>query len=102
MKEKKNFEPISATPEAVYQLAVDIDRFMEDYDTYGYRDNVGDVRDVHDKEANIQNIAHDIDHGRTCYLKNGLQECIDDDSELELTKTAESLLRRLNLMRCNH
>ncbi|MFT9117084.1 MAG: hypothetical protein ABF497_08140 [Sporolactobacillus sp.] len=96
MNEVKNLHIILETPEAAYPLAADIDQFLEDYDTYEYRD------DVEDKEENIQNIAHDIYEGKTDYLKKGLQECIDDNRDPEQTKTAESILRELNLIRCKN
>ena len=96
MTEAKNFKPLSMTPEVVYDLAVDIDQFMENFDTYEYRD------DVDDREENARNIERDIYDGKTDYLKKGLQEYIDDNRDPEQTKTAESLLRRLNLIQCKH
>lgn len=95
MTEANNVKLIIGTKGA-YQLAADIDQFMEDYDTYEYRD------DVEDKEENARNIEHDIYEGKTDYLKKGLQEYIDDDRNPEQTKTAESLLRELNLIRCKN
>lgn len=96
MTEANNFKPLSGIPGSVYGLAVDIDQFMENFDTYEYRD------DVDDREENARNIAQDIYEGKTDYLKKGLQEYIDDNRDPEQTETAESLLRRLNLIRCNH
>lgn len=96
MTEEKNFKPLLVAPTAVYQLAVDIDQFTDDFDTYEYRD------DVEDKEDNIQDIESDIYEGKTDYLKNWLQECIDDNRIPEQTKTAKSLLCRLNLIRRNN
>jgi hypothetical protein len=95
MTEEKNFETVSATPEAVYQLAADIDQFW----SYGDGD---DVRNVKHKEATVKRIAHYIDAGRTYYLILGIQAFVeayvDGNSNSELVKTASSLLRRLNLM----
>lgn len=96
MEEVNNVKQLPAAPEAVYDLAVDIDQFMENFDTYEYRD------DVDDREENVRNIERDIYEGKTDYLKKGLQEYIDDNRDPEQTKTAERLLRRLNLIQCNH
>lgn len=90
MNEAKNFKLLSMTPEAVYQLAADIDQFWN-------FESGNDVR-------NVKRIAHFINIGRTYYLKIGLQAFIDGnrDRDPEQTKTAESLLRRLNLIQRNH
>ncbi|MFV0529138.1 MAG: hypothetical protein ACK5MN_10525 [Lachnospiraceae bacterium] len=77
------------TPEAIHQLAVDIDRFSEEYDTYGYRD------DVDDTEENIQEIERTIIDGEIAPLKKYLQEIIDEDNLPEHIQTAKQLLRRL-------
>ncbi|MFV0485402.1 MAG: hypothetical protein ACK5MU_04250 [Candidatus Saccharimonadales bacterium] len=76
-------------PEAIHQLAVDIDRFAEEYDTYGYRD------DVDDTEENIKEIECTIINGEIAYMKRYLQEIIDEDNPPEHIQTAKRLLCRL-------
>ena len=66
------------------QLATEIDEFTENFDPYEYRDQVSD------KEANIAEIAGNIENGDTDYLKEYLSDIIaESEVESDVTQARE-------------
>jgi len=59
----------------VMELATRLDKFTENFDTYGYRD------DVEDREENIRSIARDIENGELSGMKEMLQYAIDEETD---------------------
>lgn len=72
------------------KLAVDMDNFSEEYDTYEYRDS------VEDKGENIRKLSADLQAGDIDGLKEWLQGVIDEEEPEEDVKTAQSLLKRID------
>lgn len=74
------------------KLAVDLDQFSEDYDTYGYRDV------VEDKEGNIQKIYDDLVSGNVEQIRDWIAEiAADENDDLEsVVHDAGELLKRLD------
>lgn len=71
-------------------LAEDIDKFMYDYDIFGYWDGV-DIR-----KHNIQHIADQIGRGQTDYLIGYFQVILEEEDRPAFLTRAEQLLLRLN------
>ncbi|AOT68757.1 YodL domain-containing protein [Geosporobacter ferrireducens] len=70
----------------VIELATRLDKFAENFDTYGYRD------DVEDKEENIRSIARDIENGELSGMKEMLQYAIEEETDVP---EAAALLQQL-------
>ena len=75
---------------AMEKLAVDLDAFAYDLDTYEYHDSVGN------REEGIQEIKKNIGQGNTEYLKEWLKDVITASENPEEQKEAEPLLARLD------
>ena len=60
----------------IRQLAVDIDQFSFDFDTYGYWNDYGDK--AADREESIQSVTNDIWRGEAEYLQEFLREVINN------------------------
>lgn len=71
-------------------LAVDIDKFSEEYDVYGYWDTVDD------REENVSRIYCDVQSGDTGYIREWLQGVVDEEEPVEDVKKAEQLLKKLD------
>lgn len=71
-------------------LAVDIDRFAYDLDTYGYRDAVDDP------EQNVAKVTSDLLNGKAQYLKDWLQEVVDEVDLPESVEEAKKLIARMD------
>lgn len=71
----------------VMELAARLDEFAENFDTYGYRD------DVEDREENIRSIARDIENGDLSGIKEMLQYALEEETEV---REAAALLERLS------
>lgn len=71
----------------VMELAACLDEFAENFDTYGYRD------DVEDREENIRSIARDIENGDLSGIKEMLQYALEEETEV---REAAALLERLS------
>ncbi|MDL2301017.1 ssDNA-binding domain-containing protein [Lachnospiraceae bacterium OttesenSCG-928-D06] len=71
-------------------LAVEIDQFCYDYDTYEYRDSVDD------REEQVKNIEGDIASGEIEYLQDFLQEVIEEGQVEEDVQRAKELLQKLS------
>ena len=72
----------------VMELAARLDEFAENFDTYGYRD------EVEDKEENIRSIARDIESGDLSGMKEMLQYALEEETEVQ---EAAALLERLSV-----
>lgn len=70
----------------VMVLATRLDEFAENFDTYGYRD------DVEDKEENIRSIARDIENGDLSAMKEMLEYAIEEETD---APEAADLLQQL-------
>lgn len=70
----------------VIELAAQLDEFAENFDTYGYRD------DVEDREENIRSIARDIENGDLSGMKEMLQYAIEEETDVS---EATALLKQL-------
>lgn len=68
------------------ELAVQIDEFSENYDHYGYHD------DVEDREENIQTIVQMIEDGEISGIKEMLEDAIEEDID---APEAKALLQKL-------
>lgn len=77
-------------PEAVMKLAVDLDQFAKDHDSYEYQDTVGDRMD-----AINQNFL-DISNGKTGGIQKWLQTIIEESELPEEISTAKELLERVS------
>jgi len=93
-KEHQNTAPV--IPELIHQLAVDIDQFANDFDTYGYWD------DVEDTEENISQIKNDIFEGKAEGIKEFLRDVNTRDDLPDEVEKAKGLLRRLNNVETNN
>lgn len=71
-------------------LAVDLDQFSEDYDTYEYN-NV-----VEDEAENVRNIYQWLQSGETENIATWLNEVIEDEEPKEDMEKATELLSRLD------
>ena len=73
----------------IKKLAVDLDNFSYEYDTYGYKDT------VENREEQVEKITEDILNKDTAGLKNWLIE-VSEESDIDSdVVTARSLLSRL-------
>ena len=73
----------------IRKLAVDLDNFSYEYDTYGYKDT------VENREEQVEKITEDILNKDTAGLKNWLIE-VSEESDIDSdVVTARSLLSRL-------
>lgn len=72
-------------------LATDIDRFAYDLDAYGYGDAVDDP------EQNVTRIASALMNGNAQYLKDWLQEIVDEIDHLESVECAKNLINRMEV-----
>lgn len=70
-------------------LATKIDTFAYEYDVYQYQDS------VEDRQAQVEEMTADIQVGESGYLKDFLQEVIEEDAELKNVENAKELLQRL-------
>lgn len=70
-------------------LAAEIDTFAYEYDVYQYRDS------VEDRQAQVEEMTANIQTGESGYLKDFLQEVIEEDAEPENVEKAKELLQRL-------
>jgi len=80
----------------IYQLALDIDEFIYDFDTYGYWDDAG--HSAEDREENVQFIADDISHGKTESFKDFFAGVIENDSCADTKEKAQELLDHLTIV----
>lgn len=71
-------------------LAVDLDQFSEDYDTYEYNNA------VEDKEENVRNIYQWLQSGEVEHIAKWLNEVIEDEEPKEDVEKATELLSRLD------
>lgn len=74
----------------VEKLAVDIDTFAYDNDFYEYQDR------VEDREQAVQEVQHDLVHGKTDSLKSWLQVFVDEGEPEEIVSAAQGLIDRLD------
>lgn len=70
----------------VMKLAARLDEFADDFDPYGYRD------EVEDREENIRSIARDIENGDLSGMKEMLQYAIEEETQAQ---EAAALLEQL-------
>lgn len=70
-------------------LAEEIDAFAYEYDVYQYRDS------VEDRQAQVEELTSDIQTGESGYLKDFLQEVIEEGADPEDVEKAKELLERL-------
>ena len=78
--------------EQLQSLAVEIDTFVYDYDSYSYNDAVDD------RETAIDNIRQDLTSGKVGGLKQWLQDVIDESGtdNPDITDHAISLMEKLD------
>lgn len=76
------------------KLAVDIDQFSFDYDTYGYRDAVDD------REQAVRDIMDNMAAGHIGYLKEWLQDIATDSDDMgqAFADQAKGLLSRMQYL----
>lgn len=89
----ENVEILGTFPEPVdqaKQLAIEIDQFSYDYDTYEYKDNVGD------REAQLAMLTEDISNGQADYLQDFLRDVIEDAGLEENVRKAQELSQKLS------
>ena len=73
----------------IEKLAGEIDEFAYGYDTYAYQDEVSD------REEHIASIKTSIETGDTGYLKEWLNEIIEENEYTEHVSQAKQLLKKL-------
>lgn len=89
----ENVEILGTFPEPVdqaKQLAIEIDQFSYDYDTYEYKDNVSD------REAQLEMLTEDISNGQADYLQDFLRDVIEDAGLAENVRKAQELSQKLS------
>lgn len=89
----ENVEILGTFPKPVdqaKQLAIEIDQFSYDYDTYEYKDNVSD------REAQLAMLTEDISNGQADYLQDFLQDVIEDAGLAENVRKAQELSQKLS------
>ena len=72
------------------ELAADIDKFSEEYDTYEYWDAVDD------REENVSRIYCDLQSGDAGYIREWLQGVIDEWEPVEDVKAAKAFVNRID------
>ena len=73
------------------QLASEIDQFMYDYDTYAYHDQVPD------REAQVAELAADLDNGEADYMKKYLSEIVEhQEGAPEDIEGAKKLIEKID------
>lgn len=72
------------------ELAADIDKFSEEYDTYEYWDAVDD------REENVSRIYCDLQSGDAGYIREWLQGVIDEGEPVEDVKAAKAFVNRID------
>mgnify|MGYP000001905461 CR=1 FL=1 len=77
----------------IKKLAVDLDNFSYEYDTYGYKDT------VENREEQVEKITEDILNKDTAGLKDWLTEVTEESDIDSDVVTAQSLLSRLEKCR---
>ncbi len=73
----------------IEKLAAEIDEFAYGYDTYAYQDEVSD------REEHIASIKTSIETGDTGYLKEWLNEIVEENEYTEHVSQAKQLLKKL-------
>ena len=73
----------------IEKLAGEIDEFAYGYDTYAYQDEVSD------REEHIASIKTSIETGDTGYLKEWLNEIVEENEYTEHVSQAKQLLKKL-------
>ena len=73
----------------IKKLAGEIDEFAYGYDTYAYQDEVSD------REEHIASIKTSIETGDTGYLKEWLNEIVEENEYTEHVSQAKQLLKKL-------
>lgn len=71
------------------RIAAEIDTFAYEYDVYQYRDS------VEDRQAQVEELTSDIQTGESSYLRDFLQEVIEEGADPEDVEKAKELLERL-------
>lgn len=71
------------------QLAVELDRFVHDYDTYSYRN------DVHSMTENVTELTEMLEQGNTEHITEWLNEAISEGIAPEEEGRAKELLEKL-------
>ncbi|MBM6809340.1 hypothetical protein [Faecalicoccus pleomorphus] len=71
------------------EMAVEIDRYIQDMDLYGYRD-----QEVHPGSI-CKETMRDIQEGHTAHIEKFLQETINDDRDVKMSEKAKDLLKCL-------
>ena len=74
------------TPE---EMAIEIDRYIQDMDLYGYRD-----QELYPGSI-LEETMHDIQEGNTAHIEKFLQETISDDRDVKMSEKAKDLLKCL-------
>lgn len=74
------------TPE---EMAIEIDRYIQDMDLYGYRD-----QELYPGSI-LEETMHDIQEGHTTHIEKFLKETICDDRDVKMTEKAKNLLKCL-------
>lgn len=75
--------------EAAGQLAVELDRFVYDYDTYSYRN------DVHSMTENVSELTEMLEQGDTEHITEWLNEAVSEEIAPEEEERAKELLGKL-------
>ena len=73
----------------IEKLAGEIDEYVYGYDTYAYQDEVSD------REEHIASIKTSIETGDTGYLKEWLNEIVEENEYTEHVSQAKQLLKKL-------
>lgn len=92
MADGKNNQTLMGTPEELHQLAVALDEFAEDYDTYEYRDN------IEDKEEHILSLERSLTEQDTDSIRGYLLDFANGDRGTEGFADAEMLLKQMDAL----
>lgn len=71
------------------EMAVEIDRYIQDMDLYGYRD-----QELYPGSI-LEETMHGIQEGNTAHIEKFLQETISDDRDVKMSEKAKDLLKCL-------
>lgn len=94
-KAQEGEQPVERFIKDCEDFAIELDKFLQDYDTYGYRDTVDD------KENNVQSFSASVQQGDTTHIKSWLQGVIEDGEPAEDVRRARELMWQLdNLTVC--
>lgn len=88
---RQSVEDVVSDQLTALEIAERLDRWYQDYDLYGYKD------DVEDTEQNIKEMAESIESGQTDHFINYLSEAVEENhSDPETLAEAKNLIKILD------